>query len=209
MSQIIEKYFNNLSPNQKRQFLMLRNLYGEWNERINVISRKDIDNLYEHHVLHSLAIGKFLQPVDGTSFIDIGTGGGFPGIPLAILYPSCSFHLIDRIRKKITVVEAVADELGLENVTVQAGDMGECKEKFDYAVSRAAMSLPLLVKISRKNLSGKNKGNIYPSGTVALKGGDLTEELKEIHVKYFEEPLSVWFSEPFFATKELIYVPLK
>lgn len=208
MIESIIKYFPQLEAVQIERFSMLADIYREWNARINVISRKDIDNLYVNHVLHSLAIGKFLNPVDGTTFIDVGTGGGFPGIPLAILYPRCTFHLIDRIRKKITVVDAVKDAIGLENVTSQAGDLGECHARYDYAVSRAVMPMADLVKVARRNIGRRNIGNIYPNGIVALKGGDLAEELKALNLQYFEEKLTIWFNEPYFDTKSIIYVPV-
>ena len=144
---IILKYFTQLSPKQQSQFEMLGHLYPEWNEKINVISRKDIDNLYEHHILHSLAICKFITPIAGTRFLDMGTGGGFPGIPLAIMWPQCQFHLIDRIGKKIKVAKAIAEAIGLENVTFQHGDIGECLDKYDFVVSRAVMRLSDLHQI--------------------------------------------------------------
>ena len=208
MTETIERYFPDLSERQKEQFRLLGEIYPEWNEKINVISRKDIDHLYVNHVLHSLAIGKFLMPQPGTSFVDIGTGGGFPGIPLAILYPECSFHLVDRIKKKIMVVDDVVGRLELKNVTTQSGDLGECHLKFNYAISRAAMKLPLLVKIARKNIARGKTGNKYRNGVVALKGGDLQQELKELNLPYIEMPISVWFNEDYFKTKDLIYVPI-
>lgn len=201
-------YFPDLTEKQQQQFAALDKIYAEWNARINVISRKDISNLYVNHVLHSLSIALFLKPVEGTTFIDIGTGGGFPGVPLAILLPHCDFMLIDRIRKKITVVDAVSKELGLENVTTFAGDLGECHRKFDFAVSRAVMPMPDLVKIARKNIARKKTRNLYSNGIVALKGGDLSAELAGLSVPFFEENLSVWFKEPYFETKSLIYVPV-
>lgn len=204
----ILKYFPSLTDLQKSRLSQLEGLYREWNEKINVISRKDIDNLYVNHVLHSLSIGKFLSPVDGTSFIDVGTGGGFPGIPMAIVYPECSFHLIDRIKKKISVVNAVSEALGLENVTTQAGDLGECHERFDFVVSRAAMKMPELLKAARKIVSNDIPRNAYPNGIIALKGGDLREELRSLRDDYIEEPLTLWFDEPYFEHKELIYVPV-
>ena len=204
----IEKYFPDLDALARRRFELLDVLYRQWNEKINVISRKDIDNLYTHHILHSLSIAKFLQPVAFTSFVDIGTGGGFPGIPLAILLPHCSFHLVDRIRKKIAVVDAVVEALGLENVTTQAGDMGECRLKFDFAVSRAAMKIDELYMIAKRNIARRKPRNSYPNGVIALKGGDLVPELARLRTEFFEEPLSLWFNEPFFETKKLIYIPV-
>ena len=174
----ILKYFPDLSSEQIERFKALGHLYPEWNDKINVISRKDIDNLYSHHILHSLAIAKFVTPVDGTQMIDLGTGGGFPGIPLAIFWPGCKFHLIDRIGK-IKVAAAIADALGLDNVTFQHGDMGECKLKADYVISRAVMQLDELVKISGRNISqqGRNK---LPNGLICLKGGELSSELGRV-----------------------------
>lgn len=207
MIEIIKKYFPGLDLQACERFERLDALYREWNEKINVISRRDIDNLYTHHVLHSLSIAKFLQPIEGTSFIDIGTGGGFPGIPLAILLPGCTFHLIDRIRKKITVVDEIVGVLELKNVTTQVGDLGECHKKFDFAVSRAAMKIDELYMIARRNIARTKPRNSYPNGIIALKGGDLAPELSRLRVQYFEEPLSLWFNEPFFETKKLIYIP--
>lgn len=206
--EIIDKYFPRISPRQKEQFGMLYELYGHWNEKINVVSRKDIENLYERHVLHSLAIASFLGDLaEDTKFVDVGTGGGFPGIPLAIVYPEARFHLVDRIGKKIMVAGEIAKSLGLENVTFLHGDMGECHEKFDYAVSRAAMNLQLLCKIVRKNISPVNR-NKYKNGLVCLKGGDLEEESKGIAYPVLEYPLREYFNEDFFDTKKLVYVPM-
>lgn len=205
--ELLTKYFPQLSPKQIEQYEMLGTLYPEWNEKINVISRKDIDNLYPNHILHSLAIAKFLEELnDGTSMVDLGTGGGFPGIPLAIFYPQCRFHLIDRIGKKIKVAQSVAEAVGLTNVTFQHGDMGECHGKFDYVVSRAVMPLPDLVKITTGNVAKKSV-NKYPNGLVCLKGGDLEEEIAATRFSAMDLPLSDFFSEPFFATKSLVYVP--
>lgn len=205
--EIIYKYFPGLTDKQKEQFAMLGTLYPEWNEKINVISRKDIGNLYVNHVLHSLAIARFLQPTEGTTMLDMGTGGGFPGIPLAIMYPGCRFHLIDRIGKKIMVAQSIAEAIGLTNVTFQHGDSGECRSKFDFVVSRAVMRLDELVPLIRKNVS-RTQRNGLPNGLICLKGGDLTEELKGIGRDVLRERVSSYFSEPFFETKELIYVPL-
>ncbi|MCM1349310.1 MAG: 16S rRNA (guanine(527)-N(7))-methyltransferase RsmG [Firmicutes bacterium] len=205
--QIIDKYFPELTDEQRSRFAKLGELYPEWNARINVISRKDIDNLYEHHLLHSLAIAKFITPVEGTTFIDLGTGGGFPGIPLAIIWPHCRFHLIDRIGKKIKVATAIAEAIGLSNVTFQHGDMGECKLKCDYVVSRAVMRLADIVSLIRKNISRDNR-NSLPNGLLCLKGGNLSEEIKEVKRPVLEVPLSDYFSESYFAEKSLVYVEL-
>lgn len=204
---IITKYFPDLSPRQKEQFQILGKLYPEWNEKINVISRKDIDNLYERHILHSLAIGKFMTPVAGTTILDMGTGGGFPGIPLAILWPDCRFHLIDRTGKKIKVASSIAAEAGLTNVTFQHGDIAECKEKFDYVVSRAVMQLDALIRLVRKNIS-RDSSNSFPNGLLCLKGGELKQETAVVRCPMIEVPLSDYFFEEFFKTKELIYVEL-
>ncbi len=201
----ILKYFPSLTQRQIDQFTALGRLYPEWNEKINVISRKDIDNLYLHHILHSLAIAKFISPVDGTQFIDLGTGGGFPGIPLAIMWPDCGFHLIDRIGKKIKVATAIANEIGLTNVTFQHGDMGECKLKADYVVSRAVMQLDELVKMIGRNISGKNQNRI-PNGLICLKGGELGSELGRVTRPVLDVPISDYFSDEYFKTKDLIYV---
>lgn len=207
---LLTKYFPQLTTRQLEQYEIIGKLYPEWNEKINVISRKDIDNLYPNHILHSLAIAKFLEELrEGTTLVDLGTGGGFPGIPLAIFYPGCRFHLIDRIGKKIKVAQAIAEAIGLENVTFQHGDMGECHTKFDYVVSRAVMPLPDLVKITAGNVDRKNCVNKYPNGLVCLKGGDLAEEIADTRYPVMDVQLSEYFSEPFFETKSLIYVPYK
>lgn len=205
------KYFPQLSERQQEQYRQLQALYSEWNEKINVISRADTVNLYVRHVLHSLAIARFLGPLaEGTSMLDLGCGGGFPGIPLAIFYPQCSFHLIDRIGKKIKVAQAVADAVGLTNVTFQHGDSGECHSKFDYIVSRAVMPLDDLVKACRRNVlpAGQSAGNAVPPGLVCLKGGDLKDEISRTAVKVEAEDVALYFAEPFFETKKVIYVPL-
>lgn len=203
----ILKYFPDLSPLQRQQFEALQALYSTLNAQVNVISRKDIDNLYVNHVLHSLAIGKFLTPESGTTFIDLGCGGGFPGIPLAILWPQCSFHLIDRIGKKVNVARQVAEGIGLTNVTFQHGDSGECRQKFNFVVSRAVMSLPDLVKASQ-HLISRNGKNKLPNGLLCLKGGDLDDEIRACHRDVLNVPLSDFFSEPYFQTKCLLYTPL-
>ncbi|MDE7426639.1 MAG: 16S rRNA (guanine(527)-N(7))-methyltransferase RsmG [Muribaculaceae bacterium] len=210
--QLIEKYFPTLDPETKERFILMGKLYPEWNEKINVISRKDIDNLYLHHILHSLAIASFLGPLDsGTSFLDMGTGGGFPAIPLATIYPKCTFHLIDRIGKKLRVAEAIAKELGLTNITLQHGDIGECHKKFDYVVSRAVMPLNNLVKLTTKNVAPcpalcKNR---YSNGIIALKGGDIEEESEGIKYPVLEYGINEFFNEPFFDSKKIIYIPIK
>jgi len=203
---LITDYFK-LTDRQAEQFAQLDALYREWNSKINVISRKDIDNLYEHHVLHSLAIAKLLPFQPGTSILDVGTGGGFPGIPLAILFPECRFMLIDSIGKKIKVATEVAQALGLSNVVCKQERAEEEKQKFDFVVSRAVMPLPDLVKLVRKNISDKHR-NAVPNGVVVLKGGDLKEELAP-YIKTAEvTPCSQWFKGEWFETKQVIYLPL-
>ena len=202
---IISEYFK-LTDRQAEQFAQLDALYRDWNSKINVISRKDIDNLYEHHVLHSLAIAKLLPFQPGTTIMDVGTGGGFPGIPLAILFPECRFLLIDSIGKKIKVAAEVAQALGLTNVVCKQERAEEEKQKFDFVVSRAVMPLPDLVKLVRKNISNKHK-NAVPNGLVVLKGGDLTEELRPFKEAELT-PCSTWFKGEWFETKQVIYLPL-
>lgn len=203
----ILKYFPDLTEEQINRFTALGTLYPEWNDKINVISRKDISNLYTHHILHSLAIVKFITPVEGTTFIDLGTGGGFPGIPLAIMWQHCNFHLIDRIGKKIKVASSIAEEIGLKNVTFQHGDIGECHSKFDFVVSRAVMQLDELVKLVKKNIS-KNHRNGFPNGLICLKGGELADEIGRVKRPSIDVPLSDYFTEEYFKTKDLIYVEL-
>lgn len=207
----ILKAFPLLSDRQRQQLADLGHLYADWNSKINVISRKDIDNIYIHHILHSLAIGKFITPCDGTEILDLGTGGGFPGIPLAILWPQCRFHLIDRIGKKIKVAQAVAEAIGLDNVTFQHGDSGECRKRFDYVVSRAVMTLGDLIPLITKNISrSPRKDNPLPPGLIVLKGGDLSEETAAANRRdILDVPLSDFFPNiSFFGTKHLLYVPL-
>ena len=203
---IIDNYFK-LTERQAEQFAQLDALYRDWNSKINVISRKDIDNLYEHHVLHSLAIAKLLPFMPGTSIMDVGTGGGFPGIPLAILFPECQFLLIDSIGKKIKVATEVAKALGLTNVICKQERVEEEKQKFDFVVSRAVMPLPDLVKLVQKNVSNKHR-NAVPNGLVVLKGGDLKDEIAP-YIKTAEvTPCSDWFKGEWFETKQVIYLPL-
>ncbi len=203
----ILKYFPGLTDTQRERFAALGDLYSDWNSKINVISRKDIDNLYTHHVLHSLAIAKFLTPAEGSRMLDMGTGGGFPGIPLAIMWPDCKFHLIDRIGKKLKVAEAVADSIGLDNVTFQHGDIGECRDKFDFVVSRAVMTLDHLVPLVTKNIGHADRSKL-PDGLICLKGGDLQAEIGNTRRPVLEIPVSDWFDEEYFSTKKLLYVRL-
>lgn len=205
---LVTKYFPGLTATQLDRYVSLYELYHDWNSKINVISRKDIDNLYLHHVLHSLAIAKFLGDLcKETEIVDVGTGGGFPAIPLAILYPSVHFHLVDRIVKKLKVVNEIASAINLSNVTIQHGDIRECHRKFDYAVSRAAMRLDELVKLTARNISPKNR-NQHPNGLVCLKGGDLVEESRDIKFPVIEYNINQFFQEDFFDTKKLVYVPI-
>ena len=203
---MIEQYFK-LTEHQAQQFAALDALYRDWNSKINVISRKDIDNLYEHHVLHSLAIAKLLPFQPGTTILDVGTGGGFPGIPLAILFPECRFMLIDSIGKKIKVASEVASALGLTNVTCKQERAEEEKQQFDFVVSRAVMPLPDLVKLVRKNVSNKHR-NAVPNGLVVLKGGDLQAEIAPFIKKAEVTPCSQLFKGEWFETKQVIYLPL-
>lgn len=201
----ILKYFPSLTDRQYAQFEAIIRLYPEWNARINVISRKDIDNLVVNHILHSLAIAKFITFSDNTRLLDLGTGGGFPGIPLAILFERCSFHLIDRIGKKVRVAQEIAHEIRLTNVTFQHGDVGECHERFDFILSRGVMPLPDIVRLTRRNISPKC-GNAYPNGLICLKGGDLTAEIKSVKSTVLVDDISNWMSEEFFKTKKVVYV---
>ncbi len=203
----IEKYFPQLTEEQKRQFAALDALYHEWNEKINVISRKDIDNLYEHHVLHSLAIARMINFRPNTRILDFGTGGGFPGVPLSILFPECQFKLIDGTGKKIRVAQEVSQAIGLKNCTPVHLRGEEEKEKFDFVVSRAVMPLPDLVKIVRKNIS-KTQQNALPNGIICLKGGQLEGETAPYRRIVQVQPLSDWFDEEWFKEKSCIYLPL-
>lgn len=204
---IINKYFPDLSDTQKQQFAALSNLYAEWNAKINVISRKDIENIYERHILHSLGIAKIISFKDGSSILDVGTGGGFPGIPLAILFPNVHFKLIDSIGKKILVATEVAKAIGLKNVSFCHERAQEEKAKYDFVVSRAVMTLDSLIKIIKKNISSEQH-NSLPNGLICLKGGDLSEELKPFLTKSTVYNLSDVFSEEFFETKKVVYVSL-
>ena len=203
---IISDYFQ-LTEHQEQQFAALDVLYRDWNSKINVISRKDIDNLYEHHVLHSLAIAKVLPFQPHTEILDVGTGGGFPGIPLAILFPECRFTLIDSIGKKIKVAQEVATALGLTNVECIQERAEEEKRKFDFVVSRAVMPLPDLVRLVQKNVSNKQR-NAVPNGLVVLKGGDLREELRPFQKRAEITEISTLFRGEWFDSKRVIYLPL-
>ncbi len=206
---IIFRYFPDMDSRQRGQIEALDALYREWNARINVVSRRDIDNLYSAHILHSLAIAAFLGKLDDdTTILDMGTGGGLPGIPLAIAYPQCRFHLIDRIGKKIRVATEIAGALGLTNVTFQHGDIGECRERYDYVVSRAVMALDALVPLISKNVArAQRKTNRYAPGLVCLKGGDLDAEIAGTKRPVIEYDLREFIPESCFETKKLVYVP--
>ena len=206
MEQLL-RYFPQLTEQQQRQFAALDALYRDWNAKINVISRKDIDNLYPHHVLHSLGIAKVITFRPGTHVMDIGTGGGFPGIPLAILFPEVQFHLIDSIGKKIKVAQAVADALQLSNVRTSHKNVIEEKEKYDFVVSRAVMQMGDLVRLVRKNVHHEQR-NSLPNGLICLKGGDIQQEMRPFKHCCDVWPLHTYFEEEFFETKKVAYVTL-
>lgn len=205
--EIIFQYFQELTDVQREQFAQLDALYREWNAKINVISRKDIDNLYSHHVLHSLGIAKVINFRPETKIMDIGTGGGFPGIPLAILFPECQFKLIDSIGKKIKVATAVAQAIGLKNVQIEHRNVMEEKAKYDFVVSRAVMNASDLVKLVRKNISREQR-NALPNGLICLKGGDVTEEMAPFANCSEVWNLSQYFDDAFFETKKVTYIQL-
>ena len=202
---IIFKYFPDLSDTQRRQFEALDALYHDWNAKINVISRKDIDNLYPHHVLHSLGIAKVINFREGTTVMDIGTGGGFPGIPLAILFPEVKFHLLDSIGKKIRVANAVIEAIGLKNAEALHRNVIEEKGKFDFVVSRAVMDLSELYRLVRKNIAPQSH-NALPNGIICLKGGDLTQEMAPFKNRCEVWNLAQYFDDEFFETKQVAYV---
>ena len=204
---IILKYFPNLSEVQQQQFAALYDLYTDWNSKINVISRKDITNLYEHHVLHSLGIAKVMQFRPETTVMDLGTGGGFPGIPLAILFPETHFHLVDSIGKKVKVATEIANAIGLKNVTTRHCRAEEEKQLFDFVVSRAVMPLADLLKVIRKNIK-KEQHNALPNGLICLKGGELEREVMPVKHQTLMYDLKDYFEEEFFETKKVVYVTI-
>lgn len=203
--EIITKYFPNITELQAEQFAQLEVLYNDWNSKINVISRKDIHNLYEHHVLHSLGIAKLINFRPDTNIMDLGTGGGFPGIPLAILFPEANFHLVDSIGKKVRVAQEVATAIGLKNVRFSHARAEEIKDKYDFVVTRAVMSMVDLIKIARKNIA-KEQHNALPNGIIALKGGELDGEIAAVKNIATVWPLSDYFEEEYFETKKVVHV---
>lgn len=205
--EIILKYFPELSEEQKRKFLLLQELYEEWNNKINVISRKDIDQLYERHVLHSLSIAKVIQFKPNTEILDIGTGGGFPGIPLAILFPECKFHLVDSIGKKIKVVQEVTKALDLKNIKAEQIKAEQIKNTYDFIVSRAVVAFPIFYNWARKKVKQESQ-NKLKNGFLYLKGGDLEEELKKFKSRISSFEISEFFTESFFETKKIIYLAI-
>jgi 16S rRNA (guanine527-N7)-methyltransferase len=204
---LLFRYFPHLTPSQKNQYLKLHDLYQDWNEKINVISRKDIDNLYVNHVLHSLGIARAVTFKPGSIILDVGTGGGFPGIPLAIFFPESQFHLVDSIGKKITVVKNVAGALGLKNVTAEQIRAEQLKTDYDFIVSRAVTRLKEFYGWVNKRVKKKSSHDLF-NGILYLKGGDLEEELAELKKPYQLFELSDYFKEEFFETKKIVYVPL-
>ncbi len=205
---IIQKYFTNLTELQAEQFAQLEALYNDWNAKINVISRKDIQNLYEHHVLHSLGIAKVVSFKDGTTVMDLGTGGGFPGIPLAILFPNVQFHLVDSIGKKVKVAKEVATAIGLKNVKFSHARAEEIKEQYDFVVTRAVMPMVDLMKVARKNIK-KEQHNAVPNGIIALKGGELAGEIASMKNICTVWELSDFFEEEYFKTKKVVHVTVR
>ncbi len=202
---IILKYFKNLSETQIEQFSKLQDIYADWNSKINVVSRKDIDNIYERHILHSLAIAKTINFVAGTEILDVGTGGGFPGIPLAIMFPEVKFHLVDSIGKKIKVVEGVVSELGLKNVTFQQKRSNEIRKKYDFVVSRAVAALPKFMEMTQHCIHTRDKNGL-PNGLLFLKGGDISEEIKPYKSSISVFNIEDYFEEEFFLTKKVVYL---
>jgi 16S rRNA (guanine527-N7)-methyltransferase len=204
--QIIHKYFKHLTADQIEKFTALKALYTEWNDKINVVSRKDIDQLYEHHVLHSLGIAKVMAFKPGTRILDVGTGGGFPGVPLAILFPECEFHLVDSIGKKIKVVQEVCAAAGIKNVTATHGRAEDVTGNYHFVVSRAVTRFKPFWSWINKKFSSKQINDL-PNGVLYLKGGDLAEEIQELNRPAYEYDLNMFFDEEFFDTKKVVHVP--
>ena len=204
---IIKKYFPDITERQVEQFSMVDGLYNDWNAKINVISRKDIQNLYEHHVLHSLGIAKVVRFRPETKIMDLGTGGGFPGIPLAIMFPNTEFHLVDSVGKKIKVANEVATAIGLENVRFSHARAEDIKDKYDFVVTRAVMPMTDLVKVARKNIA-KEQHNAVPNGIIALKGGELNREIASMRNISTVWDLSEFFNEEYFQTKKVVHVAI-
>lgn len=207
MVESVSRYFPNLSDIQIEQMSMLPEIYGRWNSMINVISRKDMDNFVVHHLLHSLSLGKAIDFTPGTTILDVGTGGGFPGIPLAIMFPEVEFTLLDSIEKKIKVVSAVAEELKLTNVHPSRKRVEEEKSKYNFVVSRAVTDFPSFVTLTSKNIRKKGN-NSHRNGILCLKGGDLTEELAKFRNRIVVWNIGDFFPEPFFDTKRIVYLPV-
>lgn len=205
--ELIDKYFPSLTEEQRSQYDALYDLYLDWNSKINVISRKDIENLYEHHVLHSLGIACVIRFKPGTEVMDLGTGGGFPGIPLAIMFPEVHFHLVDSIGKKVKVATEVAAAIGLKNVTFQHARAEEVKDKFDFVVSRAVMPLADLARLVKKNILKKSI-NALPNGLICLKGGELASESHPFKNIVVIDDLSQWFKEEYFGEKKVVFLPM-
>ncbi|MBS2098956.1 16S rRNA (guanine(527)-N(7))-methyltransferase RsmG [Carboxylicivirga linearis] len=205
--ELIEKYFPHLDGEKREKLSLLGQLYNDWNSRINVISRKDMDHFYERHVLHSLAIAQYIQFTDETRILDVGTGGGFPGIPLAIMFPKCQFQLIDSIGKKIKVVNAVASELGLNNVKAEQVRVENHPQQYDFIISRAVTAFPAFVDLCKNKILPKNH-NAITNGIIYLKGGDFNQELEEFKKRVSVTPLSNYFEEEFFETKKIIHLSM-